>query len=78
MDYTTYHSLAKPEDGARNAGNAMNGNMDILDTELQRLHDYMIGISSSSSSSSSSESSSSSSLSSSSSSESSSSSSSSS
>jgi len=61
-DYTTNYSFAKPEDGARNAGQAMNGNMDIIDTEIKALRDYVWGISSSSSSSSSSISSSSSSL----------------
>ena len=61
MDYTTNYNLAKPEDGAYNWGQAMNGNMDILDAKIKEIYDYMIGISSSSSSSSSSESSSSSS-----------------
>lgn len=34
MDYTTNYNLAKPEDGARNAGQAVNGNIDIIDAEM--------------------------------------------
>jgi len=61
MDYTTNYGFAKPEDAARNWGNTMNGNMDLIDQTIYELKQYVLGISSSSSSSSSSESSSSSS-----------------
>jgi hypothetical protein len=33
-DYTDNYTLAQPEDGAYNAGDAINGNMDIIDAEL--------------------------------------------
>jgi hypothetical protein len=47
MDYTTNYNLGKPEDGARNAGQTMNGNMDIIDAAIDEgirlLSDVAVG-----------------------------------
>lgn len=42
MDYTTNYSLAKPEDGARNAGQAVNGNMETIDKEFMKRENLVL------------------------------------
>jgi len=38
---TTYYELAQPEEGAKNSGIAINGDLDIIDLEIRRARMIM-------------------------------------
>lgn len=41
-DYTDNYSLAMPEEGAENSGQAINGNLEIIDLELMKRENLVL------------------------------------
>jgi len=39
---TTYYELAQPEEGAKNSGIAINGDLDIIDLELMKRENLVL------------------------------------
>ncbi len=41
-DYTTYYTLAMPEEGSENSGSAINGNMETIDKEFMKRENLVL------------------------------------